>query len=222
MPLSFNKRWLGGIIGFSILLAAGVLLAQEPLPPVSTPEVDYASNEAPLLEYYAEVQAINGSMVLINGQFVPASHIPTLPAIFVGSTVRVRAYLLADGSIMPTEIEPVPETRIQGVVIINGEVTAVDRQTRTISIAGMSIHYDRAAIHVTLAEQSLVRVFALFEEDEWHALAVIPATQIALDATFDPLPEPPVSTPEVGDDNDSDDSDDDSGQGRGRGRGGDG
>jgi uncharacterized membrane protein YgcG len=204
-----------GRIAFGVIFVlafASFLYAQEVLPGRTA------------LEFDGVVQSISETAISINGQVIDISGAQVEAPLAVGSVVRVRAVQVA-GSLRAEHLSFVPVGMPPGIVEFWGGIEAID--ATTLILGGQSFDLAEADTDDELSIGETVRVLArATAPGVWQALEVDRADDVPAPAATPEVigvpqapaqtPEvsgvnPPVSTPEVGDDN----------SGRGRGRGGD-
>jgi hypothetical protein len=168
------------------------------------------------VEFYGTIQSVNSTAIVINGQIVDVSDTIVNAPLAAGTSVRVQAVMLADGSFAARQIDVLPSGVIPGIVEINGTVT--DFALPIVTINGQAIDITGTQISGSIVIGQVVRVFAVaIAPGVWQARFVdaggnVPGanSEVLVPATT-PEVLPPATTPEVSDDDDddNDDSDDD-------------
>ena len=188
------------------------------------------------IEFYGTIQSANNTAIVINGQIIDVRGALVNAAFTTGAAVRVQATMLADGSLVARQIDPLPVGIIPGIVEISG--TVIDLAATTLTLNGQIIDITDAEISGSITLGQSVRVFAVATAPGvWQARFVdamgnvpdpLSTPEVGPSSVILPpasTPEggpvtnvlPPASTPEVSSSGSDDDRDDDS---SGRGSGG--
>jgi len=222
-----------------LLIFTSYLLAQDTAPTAIT------GNQVSL-EFYGTVQTANAVALAINGQVIALDNAQIDAALTPGMVVRVQAIILPDGTITAQRVSAVPVGVLPGIVEFTGILEAVG--DASILVSGQIIGMGEFAFSSQFQVGDSVRLYAISEtQGTWTLRGIISLDQIPPLATPDPsapistpiapapvvtqevsggsgsVVQPPVTTPDVGDDNDNDngnDNDDNSGRGGGDNDGG--
>jgi hypothetical protein len=164
------------------------------------------------VEFYGTIQSVNSTAIVINGQIVDVRDTVVNTTLAAGTSVRVQAVMLPDGTFAARQIDVLPSGVIPGIVEINATVT--DFTLPIMTINGQAVDITGTEISGNIVIGQVVRVFAVaIAPGIWQARFVdaggnVPgATSEVLVPATTPEVLPPATTPEVSD-NDNDNSDD--------------
>lgn len=185
----------------------------------------YAQDARNTVEFDGAIQSLSQTAIAINGQVIDISAAQIQAPLAVGAVVRVRAVLLPDASLRAEQISLVPVGMPPGIVEFQGNIERID--AAALILGGQTFDLAAADLDSELGSGDAVRILArAVAPGVWQALDVdrlnrVTAPVVTPEVGAVPQPpartpevsavNPPVSTPEVGDDS----------GGRGRGRGGD-
>ncbi len=187
----------------SLFVFASYLLAQDPTPPVATPEV--TSIDTASVEFYGTVQIANRIAVLINNQLIDLTSARINAELEPGTLVHVQGVWLEDGTFAAMQVDSAPDGVLPGIVAFSGIVEAFDPQAKTLQMLNQQFSLTSALVHGSITVGDTVSVFAVaVSPSTWSALAVIdlsdnssaivPAPVAAAEASS---PLVPVTTPDA-------------------------